>query len=82
MQERPTRMLRYAQVLDRVGLSKSEWQRRVKLGDAPAPVALGPKLRAWRESDVERYLGALATVPPGERTPVRLRSKDASAASA
>ena len=70
MQERPTRLLRIVHVLDRVGVSKSEWQRRVKLGEAPAPVALGPKLRAWRESDVERYLDALATVPPGERTPV------------
>ncbi len=56
----PTRLLRKPVVLDRVGFSKSELYRRIKSGKFPAPIKLGARAVAWRESDVDAWMAALA----------------------
>lgn len=53
------RLLRLPEVLARVGLSRSEWYRRVSLGLAPAPVPIGVRARAWVDADIEAYIDGL-----------------------
>lgn len=54
------RLLRLPQVLAIIPVSRSEWYRRLAAGDAPAPVELGPRARAWRLSDIDAYLMRIA----------------------
>lgn len=54
------RLLRLPDVLRIIPVSKSEWYRRLAAGDAPQPVELGPRARAWRLSDVNDYLVRIA----------------------
>lgn len=54
------RLLRLPDVLRIIPVSKSEWYRRLAAGDAPKPVELGPRARAWRLSDVNDYLVRIA----------------------
>ncbi len=56
----PQRLLRQPSVLDRVPFSKSELYRRVKSGRFPAPIKLGARAVAWRESDVDAWMATLA----------------------
>lgn len=55
-----TRLMRLPAVLEKVGLSKTEWYRLLKAGSAPAPVALAARVRAWRESDIDTWINSLA----------------------
>ncbi|MBZ4241346.1 AlpA family phage regulatory protein, partial [Mycobacterium tuberculosis] len=48
----PRRLLRRAEVMDRVGLSKSTLYSRISSGTFPKPVTLGSSVR-WVESEVE-----------------------------
>lgn len=57
------RLLRLAGVLRLIPVSRSEWYRRVSTGEAPRPVALGPRARAWREREIHDYIQRLDTVP-------------------
>ncbi|MBU9251547.1 phage transcriptional regulator AlpA [Burkholderia multivorans] len=57
--ERPERLLRFAEVRARIGLSKSEIYRRIGAGTFPAGVKLGARAVAWRESGVEDWIRAL-----------------------
>lgn len=50
------RLLRLPQVLFIIPVSRSEWYRRIKIGEAPKPVALGPRARAWRETEIQAYV--------------------------
>jgi predicted DNA-binding transcriptional regulator AlpA len=54
------RLLRLPQVLAIIPVSRTEWYRRLASGDAPQPVELGPRARAWRLSDVNDYLVRIA----------------------
>lgn len=56
---RTQRLLRLPQVLQIVPVSRTEWYRRVKAGNAPRPIALGPRARAWREQDIQAYVEQL-----------------------
>ncbi|MFZ6693763.1 helix-turn-helix transcriptional regulator [Undibacterium sp. SXout20W] len=56
----PARLLRLPSVLQKVPLSKTEWYRRIKAGDAPKAVSLGARSVAWLESDIEQYIQKLA----------------------
>ncbi len=60
-----SRLLRLPAVLHRIALSRSEWYRRVAIGEAPRPIALGPRARAWREQDIDEYIAKLGVVLPG-----------------
>jgi len=56
----PSRLLRLPSVLERVGISKTEFYRRVKQGTAPTAIRLGANSVAWLESDIEQYIQKLA----------------------
>jgi len=51
----PRRLLRRAEVMDRVGLSKSTLYSRISSGTFPKPVTLGSSVR-WVESEVEGWI--------------------------
>lgn len=51
----PRRLLRRAEVMDRVGLSKSTLYSRISAGTFPKPVTLGSSVR-WIESEVEGWI--------------------------
>lgn len=51
------RLIRLKEVLQYVCVSKSTWWAGVKSGRYPAPVKhLGPRITAWRMSDVMRLV--------------------------
>ena len=51
----PRRLLRRAEVMNRVGLSKSTLYSRIPAGTFPKPVTLGSSVR-WVESEVEGWI--------------------------
>lgn len=59
---------RMASVSRIVGLGRSEIYRRIKAGTFPVGVKLGVRSRAWRESDLKRYIGSLPTARPGKQS--------------
>lgn len=56
----PNKLLRLPSVLARLGISKTEYYRRMKLGTAPRSIRLGANSVAWLESDIDAYINALA----------------------
>jgi hypothetical protein len=40
-------------------ISRSTWYNWIQQGKAPLPVSLGPRIAAWRKSDVRKLLHAL-----------------------
>ncbi|MHB8744611.1 MAG: helix-turn-helix transcriptional regulator [Sulfuricaulis sp.] len=61
---RSERLLRLPQVLALIPISRSEWYRRVGVGDAPQSVALGLRARAWRETEIQAYVERIITSSP------------------
>ena len=57
----PEKLLRLSEVLARVPISRSAWYEGCKTGRFPAPIKLGPKTSAWRESDINKLISDLAT---------------------
>lgn len=51
------RYLRLRQVLELVPVSRATWWAWVKSGRAPKAIKLGPRVTAWRLSDIKRMLG-------------------------
>lgn len=51
-----TRLIRLPEVLGRVGLSRTTVYDSVSKGRFPAPVKLGSRSVAWRESDVDEWI--------------------------
>ena len=54
-----TALLRTPDVLSMLNVSRATLWRMVADGRFPAPVKLGPQLRAWRRADVEAWVSAL-----------------------
>jgi prophage regulatory protein len=54
--ELPTTILRRKQVESRTGLSRSTIYERMKSGDFPGQVSLGPRAVGWLESDIEAWI--------------------------
>lgn len=52
--------LRLPQVLSVVPVSRSTWWSRVRTGEFPQPVKLGPRTTAWRASDIADLLARLS----------------------
>jgi predicted DNA-binding transcriptional regulator AlpA len=50
------RLLRLPEVLAKIPVSKSTWYSGVKDGRYPAPVRLGPRTVAWRESEIDALM--------------------------
>lgn len=57
--------LRLPQVLALVPVSRSTWWSRVRAGDFPTPVKIGPRMTAWRACDIAALLERLATKSEG-----------------
>ena len=68
MAEKHNALLRLPAVTARCGLRKTSIYLRIREGTFPAPVALGARAVAWRESDIEAWLTArLPAQRPGRR---------------
>lgn len=52
------RFITLDEVIDRVCLSKTYIYRKIKLGDFPKPVPLGPYKVAFLESEIEEWIAA------------------------
>ena len=61
--QKPARLLRLPEVLDRVAMGKSKWLAGVASGDFPQPVRLGRRWTAWLESDIENFILGLLPQP-------------------
>jgi prophage regulatory protein len=48
--------LRLPQVKQRVGLGRTTIYEKIKAGDFPRPVSLGPQAVAWLSSEVEEWM--------------------------
>lgn len=57
--------LRLPQVLSIVPVSRSTWWSRVRSGDFPQPVKLGPRMTAWRAADIAALLERLGEAKSG-----------------
>lgn len=53
------RLMRLAQVLEQIPISKSAWWQGVKDGKYPAPRKLGPRTTVWLGRDIETLIAAL-----------------------
>jgi prophage regulatory protein len=54
----PNRVLRLPTVLERTGYSRSRLYARISDGLFPRPVALGPRVAAWPEHEVDAVIAA------------------------
>ncbi len=50
------RLLRFPAVSERVGLRRSAIYLGIKAGTFPAPVSIGKRAVAWRESDIQAWI--------------------------
>lgn len=60
MVEKPDALLRLPQVLSTVPVSRSLWYLNVKTGKFPQPVKIGPRIVAWKLSDVQKLVDRIA----------------------
>ena len=69
MTNAPDRLLRLWEILGHkkrgiapiIPVSKSTWWSGIQTGRYPAPVKLGPRLTAWRESDIRALVERLSS---------------------
>ena len=54
------RLLRLPEVLQLVPISKSTWWSKVKTGEYPQPIKLGPRVTTWRFSDIQMLIERLS----------------------
>ena len=54
--DKPERLLRLKDVLDRIPVSKSTCWDGVKNGRFPQPIKLSARTTAWKESDIDRIV--------------------------
>jgi predicted DNA-binding transcriptional regulator AlpA len=59
MEQEIDRLLRLPEVLQIVGRSKANWYKKIKDGEAPAPIVSHHRFAAWRLSDIKAYLEVL-----------------------
>ena len=53
------KLLTWRQVCDELGIAKTTLYRRVKAGDIPEPVRLGPRTARWRADQIDAYIEGL-----------------------
>lgn len=51
----PDLLLRIRDVLPRVGCSRATWYRLITAGEAPKPIKVSRKCRAWRAADIAKF---------------------------
>ncbi|WP_150586960.1 helix-turn-helix transcriptional regulator [Pandoraea communis] len=54
-------LLRLPEVLAIIPVSRATWYEGIRSGRFPAQVKLGPRIAAWRRSDIDRLLASLAS---------------------
>ncbi|AOI66341.1 MULTISPECIES: helix-turn-helix transcriptional regulator [Burkholderia] len=52
-------LLRLPEVLKIIPVSRATWYEGIKTGRFPAQVKLGPRIAAWRRSDIDRLVASL-----------------------
>ena len=57
------KLLRLPQVLEITGLGRSTAYAKIKAGEFPAPINLGPRSVAWRSTDVTGWIDSLIRHP-------------------
>ena len=55
------KFLRLPQVKAKVGIGRTSIYQKIKQGQFPKPIALGPQSVAWIESEVEEWMGERIT---------------------
>ncbi|HEB57663.1 MAG TPA: AlpA family phage regulatory protein [Gammaproteobacteria bacterium] len=60
------RLIRLDEVLERTAISRSELYNRIGDGRFPAPISLGPRLRAWSEQEVDAMISAMIREAPDD----------------
>ncbi|WP_200918016.1 AlpA family transcriptional regulator [Jeongeupia sp. HS-3] len=50
--------LRLPEVLSIIPVSRATWYEGIKKGRFPAQVKLGPRVAAWRRSDIDRLVAS------------------------
>lgn len=60
----PEHYMPLAEVIERIGLSRSSIYRMMEAGTFPRPLRFGPAAVRWRESDVARWLAAAEPTLP------------------
>lgn len=58
-ENKPIRLLRLPQVLERIPVSKTTWYDGIKAGRYPSAIRLAPRTSAWLESDIEALIERL-----------------------
>lgn len=56
--------LRLPEVLAIIPVSRATWYDGIKTGRFPAQVKLGPRVAAWRRSDIDRLVETLSHNTP------------------
>ena len=52
------KIVRSAEVLSRTGLSRTTIWRKIRSGDFPAPIQLGPNSVGWPEHEVDAWVAS------------------------
>jgi prophage regulatory protein len=63
-QQEPDRILRWHEVRDRVGLSRTTIWRMVRRGDFPAPVPLAERHVGWLSHEIDQWIAERASRRP------------------
>ena len=56
----PSVLLRLPQALARIPISRSGWYAGIQTGKYPAPIKIGPRTAAWRQSDIDLLIDTLS----------------------
>lgn len=67
------KLLRLPDVLTRVGWGRSTLYMKVKNGEFPPPIALGPRARAWISSEVDGWIQQKIKQARGDDKPAASR---------
>lgn len=54
----PETILRMRKVIERTGLSRATIHRKVRSGDFPSPVTLGPNAIGWHQGEVAAWIAS------------------------
>ena len=57
-----TKLLRLSEVLEIIGLVKTNLYGKLKRGEFPVPLKLGKRAVAWKQSDIEEWINTLPQV--------------------
>ena len=66
------RLMRVAEVIDYLGISRSTLWKKVSEGSYPKPIHIGARLTRWRASDIQSLIregtrNSCEKTPPGSR---------------